>query len=261
MHVENQRGVGLVDADVDDLYDWIDTLPEGRATRQQARSALLAYYRFLGRHDGAPAGELPSIRKKPGLPRPVDTNEYLGLVDVAVEMGGAHEVIVLMLAYTGCRISELRLARWDQIDLGTAKPGWRIRGKGSNRSGPKDRLVPLNAALVPVLRRWRGVCGSGRWLFPSDRSASGVLSDPTVRRHLYEVNERAGGDHVVPHRLRHTAATEWLERGADIRVVQELLGHADLSTTQVYTKVSDRKMREAVELIPAPRRQSVEATG
>jgi len=248
--VEETFGIELADGAPEQLHAWWSEHGHlSVETQNQARNALIAYYRSRGDRLGGAALELPHLPKPTRLPRPVATEVYLALIDAARDLAGMHEVVVLMLCYSGCRITELRTAQWDCIDLSSAS--WRIVGKGSRRRGPKERIVDLHESLVPVLRRWQLACGSRRWLFPSERSASGILSDPTLRRYVYETSEHAADMRVVPHRFRHTVATELLERGVDVRVVQEILGHADLSSTQLYTKVSRGRLAEAIGRLPA----------
>jgi len=111
--------------------------------------------------------------------------------------------------------------------------------------------VPVNAHLYAALIAWRAECGSADWLFPSTRSATGYLSRCTLARRLEEICEVAAVERVTPHRVRHSVATIALDRTNDLRAVQELLGHASLATTQIYTKVSARRMRVAADVLTA----------
>ncbi len=126
-----------------------------------------------------------------------------------------------------------------------------VRGKGG-----KERLAPLNGAARAAIRAWlevrarhlpRGVKESP-WLFPS-RGKAGRLTPRRFAQLLDEAARAAGVDpaKVSPHVLRHAFATHLLEGGADLRVVQTLLGHADIATTQIYTHVAEGRLREVVE--------------
>ena len=123
-----------------------------------------------------------------------------------------------------------------------------IKGKGG-----RERLVPLSPLAVEAIRRFRGLVAQSargndsQWLFPAD-SDSGHLTRQAFARDLKLVAALAGidGRRVSPHVLRHAFASHLLQTGADLRVVQELLGHADISTTQIYTHVLDERMRAMV---------------
>lgn len=247
-----QVGVDLVDATIDDLHLWWSTLTDSTSTRNQARMALIAFYRAQGHRHGEPADELPALPKTQGLPRNFTADEYSRLITASHKLGGRHAVVGLLLCYTGCRITELRTARWEQFVLDDEVGEWRIEGKGSRRRGPKVRVVPLHPAVVPALRSWR-LETSGAWLFPSSQlTIPGPISDPWLRTIVREIADVAGVEECTPHRFRHTVATTVLtESPEDLRGLQELLGHADLSTTQIYTKVLPGRLRGLVGALPS----------
>ena len=149
-----------------------------------------------------------------------------------------------LLYATGLRVSELV-----SLPRSAARSRERfliVRGKGG-----KERLVPVTAAAREVARDYLELLeskgGTGPWLFPSD-GASGHLTRQVFARDLKEVAGLAGlrGDKVSPHVLRHAFASHLLQNGADLRVVQELLGHSDISTTQIYTHVLDERLKNMV---------------
>jgi integrase/recombinase XerD len=122
-----------------------------------------------------------------------------------------------------------------------------VRGKGG-----KERLVPLTEAARDLARSYLALlekagAGAGPWLFPAD-SESGHLTRQAVARDLKSTAAAAGlrSDRVSPHVLRHAFASHLLQNGADLRVVQELLGHSDISTTQIYTHVLDERLKSMV---------------
>ena len=122
-----------------------------------------------------------------------------------------------------------------------------MRGKGD-----KERLVPLNEAARLAARAWLEALneagqGGTRWLFPSD-GESGHLTRQAFGRELKALGGAAGlpGAPLSPHVLRHAFASHLLQNGADLRVVQELLGHADIATTQIYTHVLDERLKSMV---------------
>jgi integrase/recombinase XerD len=124
-----------------------------------------------------------------------------------------------------------------------AQPFLIVRGKGN-----KERMVPLHKAAVEVLQAYLAVRkGDSRWLFPS-RGSEGYLTRQRFAQLLKELAVKAGLDpqKISPHTLRHSFASHLLAGGADLRVIQELLGHVDISTTQIYTKVEQDKLMKLV---------------
>lgn len=242
------RGSSLAQANEHDLNEWWSTLPLSASSRNGARHALRAWYRHRGKRDGGPAAGIERIPAPLSLPRPLPADEFDLLTRAAQALGGVHELFITLLASTGCRIGEAQRARWHQFELGD-QPVWYIEGKGARRRGPKVRQVPVNDSLSVVLARWRTESRSPDWLFPSERSARGYQHQSTLRRRLTEVCEAAGVDRATAHRWRHTVATVGLERTGDLRGVQELLGHASLATTQVYTKVQPGRLRGIVDCL------------
>jgi integrase/recombinase XerD len=156
-------------------------------------------------------------------------------------------VALLELLYaTGLRVSELVSLPAEAGRAG--RPFIAVKGKGG-----RERLVPINDAALETLERYRAAMKAGklpesRWLFPAD-SASGHLTRQAFARDLKDVARAAGLDarKISPHVLRHAFATHLLSGGADLRSLQTLLGHADISTTQIYTHVLEDRMRELVE--------------
>ena len=151
-----------------------------------------------------------------------------------------------VLYATGLRVSEL--CGLDLNDVDPVRQTVRTLGKGS-----KERTVPIGAPALAALDRWISV-GRGQWVTAESNQAiflgrRGKRLDPrTARRAVTAATEAISGlPHMTPHGLRHTAATHVLEGGADLRIVQELLGHATLATTQLYTHVSMERLRSVYE--------------
>lgn len=233
-----------------ELRNWWTTLPPSSSSRNGARHALIAWYRFRGHRDGGPARFIDRIPSPQTLPRPVTETDYLALLEVGGQMGGVWSPLVGLLTLTGCRVGEAAGARWSQFDFHEAT--WRIEGKGSRRRGPKVRVVPLHAELMVVLLRWRGESLSPDWVFPSDRSASGHLTTGTLQDRLTEACQEAGIPRATCHRWRHTVATLGLRRTGDLRGIQTLLGHASLATTQIYTQLDVTELRALVGSLGSP---------
>ena len=150
-----------------------------------------------------------------------------------------------LLYATGLRVSELVA-----LPRSAAKTRDRflvVRGKGA-----KERLVPLTEAAREAARAYLALLeerrrGAGPWLFPAD-SESGHLTRQAFARDLKSLAAAASlrADRISPHVLRHAFASHLLQNGADLRVVQELLGHSDISTTQIYTHVLDERLKSMV---------------
>jgi integrase/recombinase XerC len=221
-------------------------------------AALRALFRFLVR-EGACAGDptrgLPTPRARRGLPRPLAVDDC----EVLMEAPGAPEgrpplrelrdrALVETLYGAGLRVGELAALRVRDLDLHRRE--LRVLGKGG-----RERVIPLPAAAVRALdaylaqRRRPGLFAEP--LFASLRASRGALrplGPRDVRRVLERRARRIGlQERVHPHRLRHSYATHLLDMGAGLREIQELLGHASLSTTQRYTAVSAERLLEVYD--------------
>ena len=229
-------------------------LAEGGAASSAARrlAALRTFYRWMA-NEGLvsvdPTLALEGVRVPAGVPKPLsadDTDLLLAAV-VGDDAEAVRDRALLEFLYaTGARVSEVCGLDMDDLDLVGSVV--RLFGKGS-----KERVVPVGSVAVAALRTWledgRRQLTPDRWRSGSDRNA--VFLTNTGRRLnrqkawdiVRSAGRRAGlGDDLSPHVLRHTCATHMLEHGADLRIVQEMLGHASISTTQVYTKVSGERL-------------------
>ena len=230
-------------------------MASGRSPRSVARSVacIRGLYRFLvtdGRLAANPADELRAPRSWPDLPRCLSTDDVDRLIeqpDPETPIGLRDRALIEVLYASGLRVSELVSLRLG--DLRLAAGCLTCVGKGS-----KERLVPVGAVAV----RWvREYCASARprllrgrasaWLFVNARGG-GRLSRVGCWKLLKKYALHAGlPREVSPHVLRHSFATHLLERGADLRSIQTLLGHADLSTTQIYTHVLEARLKAVYE--------------
>jgi integrase/recombinase XerD len=273
--LEYCRRAGLDPANAvgDDVTDFLAGLREGRPPASKALApssvarmlvALRSLYKFLVREDyldADPTGRIGSPKQPKSLPKAIRLDEVESLLGGPAEdlLGRRDRAILETLYGAGLRISELVGLDVDDVDLDASAVLVRA-GKGS-----KSRRVPLGSMAKmavgayttqsrPVLvTRARGAGGRSA-LFLNARG--GRLSRQGCWKILKAYARRAAlGDKVSPHTLRHSFATHMLDAGADIRVVQELLGHASLATTQVYTLVSDSRLRE-VYLTSHPRARS-----
>lgn len=225
-----------------------------RRTLRNHVSGLNAFYRYL-RERGLVRANPFSGLSLPKLDRPLPKFLTEGQMDALLEAparlwrkGAAGEFeafrdsVVLELLYGGgLRVSELCRLRHGDIDTRAAVA--RVRGKGG-----KTRLCPLGAVALAGLRTWSerfGLEASGDAPVVRDRKGR-PLQPRQIQRRLKRCLAEAGLPmDMTPHKIRHAYATHMLDRGADLRAVQELLGHANLATTQVYTHVSVARLREA----------------
>ncbi|MEM8787838.1 MAG: tyrosine recombinase XerC [Pseudomonadota bacterium] len=207
----------------------------------RALSAVKAFYRWLDQAEGIAAPAVSATRaprRKPRLPRPVSQDGAAALLDLATQLHdepwrNARDAAVLTLLYgAGLRISEALSLRGRDHPLGEAL---RITGKGG-----KERLVPVLPAIRDAVAAYAAACphplAADAALFRGLRG--GPLNPRQVRASMIQMRQMLGlPECASPHALRHSFATHLLERGADLRTIQELLGHASLSTTQGYTAV------------------------
>jgi integrase/recombinase XerD len=231
----------------------------GKAPSSVARAmvAVRALHRFLADeeltdHDPAAEVELPRVPK--GLPKAlseIDVEMLLGAVAGDEAIARRDRAILEVLYGTGLRISELVGLSLSDIDLEAGL--LRAFGKGG-----KERVVPLGRMATAALGQWLSIGGreelAGRSRRRDDANAvflnarGGRLSRQGAWGVVRKYGDLVGlGDRLTPHVLRHSCATHMLDHGADIRAVQELLGHASISTTQVYTMVSTERLRVVYE--------------
>jgi integrase/recombinase XerD len=258
------KGSGVASASTDGVRAYLATLVKrGMAANSSARklSAIRQLHRFLyaeGKRKDDPAAVLEGPRRGRALPKVLSIEEVSRLFEAArdaVKKASEHRaeylralrlVCLLEALYaTGLRVSELIAlpAAAARAEGGTIT----VRGKGG-----KERLVPLGQAAQKAMRDYRKLLvetkiGETRWLFPSFGD-SGHITRQHVGRELKELASAAGIDprKMSPHVLRHAFASHLLANGADLRVVQALLGHADVSTTQIYTHLLDERLKSLV---------------
>ena len=232
-----------------------------RTTQGRALSALRTFFRWamrVGEAAGDPAAAVRTPKAPKRLPRHLRPGEVEELLEAASgdEPAASRDRALLELLYaTGLRVAELVALDWSDVDL----KGRVLRALGK---GGKERMVPFGRPAAEALRVWRERRASlpdpeGVALFVNLRG--GRLTDRSVRRIVDDrVAATAAARGVHPHTLRHTFATHLLERGADLRAIQELLGHASLATTQRYTHV-DLERLQSVYRESHPRARKGEA--
>ena len=202
--------------------------------------ALRAYFRFEGYDEEAEKLKPPKVPRS--LPKALTREEVKRLLSVIPPTRKRDRLIVLLLYGAGLRVSELVNLKKSEVDL---ERGIIVVRGGK---GAKDRVVPIPEFLVEEIRSYLETrSDSSEYLLVEERRKNkDRLSTKTVWYLLKKYGRRAGVE-VTPHRLRHSFATHMLERGVDIRAIQELLGHSNLSTTQIYTKVTVEHLKKAQE--------------
>ncbi|MFN7011548.1 MAG: site-specific tyrosine recombinase XerD [Allorhizobium sp.] len=260
----NQRKVSLGAADSRDLAAYLgDLARRGFQPTSQARrlSSMRQFYKFLyaeGLRTDDPTAILDSPKKARPLPKFLSVEEVgrlLTLAEDEANLAGPGQpgrlrllALIELLYATGMRVSEL-VALPARV-LAEEGRFLMVRGKGN-----KERLVPLSRTAIAALTRYGAMALAERrdkepspFLFPA-ASKEGHLPRQVFARELKDLAIRAGlpAAGVSPHVLRHAFASHLLANGADLRVVQELLGHSDISTTQIYTHVLDERLRELVQ--------------
>jgi len=262
--VMQTRGVNLAEAKTEDVRHVLDGMSnEGFAATSQARrlSALRQFFRFLyseGFRQDDPTGVIDAPKKQKPLPKIMSVENVGRLLDRAdLEAREAPEpaerikalrlhALLETLYATGLRVSELVT-----LPVSVARTDHRfliVRGKGS-----KERMVPLSQKAREALQNFLSLRNSlpgyddNPWLFPAF-SESGHLARQVFARELKGLAARTGlsSASISPHVLRHAFASHLLQNGADLRTVQQLLGHSDISTTQIYTHVLEERLHKLV---------------
>jgi integrase/recombinase XerD len=258
------KKVSPVTAGSRDLSAYLSDLGrKGFAPSSQARrlSAMRQFYKFLyaeGLRADDPTSTLDSPKKRRTLPKTMSEDAVTRLLEQAAreadDPSPGQYVRLRMLALlellyaTGMRVSEL--VSLPARVLGQEGRFLIIRGKGN-----KERLVPLSKSAIDVLQRYGQArqaelaeAGDNPWLFPSP-GKDGYLPRQVFARDLKAIAARAGlrAAAISPHVMRHAFASHLLQHGADLRIVQELLGHSDISTTQIYTHVLEERLRQLVQ--------------
>ena len=218
-----------------------------RRTIARKISALRSFYKYLVREnvlEYSPLNKVHSPKLDKKLPTFLDEIEITELLELPDNkpLGLRDRAVLEMLYATGCRVSELVGLTLERVDLGNRFV--MLLGKGN-----KERIVPIGHSCSEAMQRYYAVRlelmtkyqKSHEFIFIN--SHGGALTDRSVRRILEKyINMLAMHKHVSPHTIRHTFATHLLEHGADLRSVQELLGHANLSTTQIYTHITNERI-------------------
>jgi integrase/recombinase XerC len=224
-----------------------------RATTARKLATLRSFYKFCVRRGyigTSPVAAIRTPKQERRLPKCLEVEEVQRLLEapnVATVLGARDRAMLETMYSTGIRVSELVALRIEDVDfMGEAL---QVRGKGK-----KERLTPIAPTALAAIRRYLEMRksdtkweGSNRELLFVNKHGQ-ALSTRSVRRKLDKYLRECGLDPAIsPHTLRHSFATHMLNNGADLRSVQELLGHQSLSTTQVYTHLTTTRMKESYE--------------
>jgi integrase/recombinase XerD len=244
------RGKDLSGFTRDDIVDFLDGMRgRGMAVTSICRvlSSVRAFSRYLilcGVCDEDPAENLPTPRRWHTLPKALSQDQVRGLMEARGRQGGLslRDYAMLELLYSsGLRVSELIMLKVSDVNF---EAGYlRVTGKGS-----KERVVPTHSRAIETIRRYMNELRplllkkrQSDYLFVTARGKH--MSRQRFWQALKSFGRVAGVD-ISPHMIRHSFATHMLEGGADLRSLQKMLGHSDISTTQVYTKVTMDKARK-----------------
>jgi integrase/recombinase XerC len=247
------QGIALIKANHLHLRGYLASIADTHAASSRARrlAGIKSFYKFLTRRqriEASPARRVKTPKLPQRLPRGVGVDEAVALLNAPDEkrvLGARDRAILEVLYGAGLRISELCGLSLHDVDL--AAGTLRVLGKGN-----KERIVPLHGEAIAALEKWYAVRGA---LLEGKRKQKapeavflnfrgGRLTPRSIARHLDTYGIKAGVQrNLSPHQLRHAFATHLLAGGADVRSIQELLGHASLSTTQRYTHVGFEQLQ------------------
>jgi integrase/recombinase XerD len=247
-----KNGFELISLTRRDLREWLIDLGGEKLSENSKRrlvSSVRGFYKFLmfeGHITTNPAEDLVSPQKGQYLPRFLNKAEIEQLLmapDTSTEYGLRDRAILELMYASGLRVSEAASLRIGDVDL----DGGIVTTTGK---GSKTRRIPVGASAVEwlrtylVLRRKKEITGSDR-LFTN--SAGGPIDRQTIYLAIVRYAEKCGFEGVSPHTLRHSFATHLIQNSADIRSVQQMLGHVDISTTQIYTHMTSTQLKKNYE--------------
>ena len=240
----------LLLVDKKDIEKYVRSLNKSSKTISHVISSLKSFYNYymrMGNIKSNPTDEIdrPKIEKK--IPEFLTLEEVSSLLNFEVnnEFEARNKAILELLYSSGLRISELTSLELSNIDLDECLV--RVMGKGS-----KERIVPLGDYAIDALKEYiyfyRPMLNKNNSSYVFLNNRGGVLSRQFIFKVIKEECIKKGiRKNVSPHTLRHTFATHLLKNGADLRIIQELLGHENLSTTQIYTHLTNDKLKHDYE--------------
>jgi len=249
----------VVDLEFKVLQGYADFLsPLKISSRQRKMTALRQFCKFLVREGGCledPTEGFAALKKMKSLPKVVSEGDVTSLLSIVNQLTDPHGIrmnaLLSVLYSTGMRVSELVSLPFSASPFRNETHDRYLRFFGKGR---KERVCPLTSSALDALKAYLGVRNhfvssqaGEKWLFPSD-SRVGHLTRQGFAKQLKKMAVVAGlpPETLSPHTLRHAFATHLLRRGADLRSLQKLLGHAHITTTEIYTHVNDTEMRDTL---------------
>jgi integrase/recombinase XerC len=252
---ESLRGKAMQDVTYLDIRSFLAALKEksySKSTMARKLACIRSFFKYMLRENALkanPAADIATPKRDKRLPQFLDTEEVTHLLEAPARdtwEGKRDNAILETLYSSGLRVSELVGLNHDDIDFFSALV--RVRGKGK-----KERILPVGPEALKAIREYldhrppRDKDQGLKKPLYLNRSG-GRLTDRSIRRMILKYARRiALKKGVSPHMLRHSFATHMLDRGADLRSVQELLGHENLSTTQIYTHVTTKRLKDAYD--------------
>ncbi len=247
---EGKELSGLTYLDIRSFLAFLKTREYSKSSISRKLACLRSFFKFLVRENilaQNPTAGIATPKKEKRLPSFMNPDEITKLLDSPAKNSWEEKrdkAILEMLYSSGLRVSELAGLNHDDLDFFQGLV--RVRGKGK-----KERIVPVGQTALNSLRAYgdmkapRETANAIKKPLFISRIGS-RLTDRSVRRMILKYVKRTGlGKEISPHTFRHSFATHMLDRGADLRSVQELLGHANLSTTQIYTHVTTQRLKDA----------------
>jgi integrase/recombinase XerD len=244
-----KNGFELKNLSRQDLREWLIDLASEKLSQNSKRrliSSIRGFFKFLmfeGHVDASPAEDLVAPQTGVYLPRFLNQSEIetlLATPDVETESGLRDKAILELMYSSGLRVSEAVGVRVRDIDLEAGIVT--TTGKGS-----KTRRVPVGSSAVDWLRKYLAIRRQHKSLAVDNLFVTPYgrpLNRQAIHALIVKYAEKCGFDGVTPHTLRHSFATHLVQNNADIRSVQQMLGHADISTTQIYTHITDKQLKE-----------------
>lgn len=250
--LENKKWEEIQYLDIRSFLAALKNKSYSKNTISRKLACIRSFFKYLVRENrlkANPALDIATPKREKRLPHFLDLEEVSLLLETPLKTSweGKRDRAILETLYTsGLRVSELTGLNHDDVDFFSGLV--RVRGKGK-----KERIVPLGEIALKVIQEYLqqrpprdGNYGLKKPLYLN--RSGGRLTDRSIRRMILKYARRAAiKKEVSPHMLRHSFATHMLDRGADLRSVQELLGHENLSTTQIYTHVTTKRLKEAYD--------------
>lgn len=242
--IEKRLGEGFDVAEITEEHcsnyiTYLSKSGKGETTLNRHMSALRKFFLYMKkkkRITSLPTAELENVKPPKRIPKPVPSDDIMKLIESAPTRV---RVMLEIMWGAGLRRAELVSLRTASFDF--TKKTVRALGKGN-----KERIVPINDFIIATVQMYLQTLPKGTtWLFPSDKVKGYHLSVRRVNELIDEACERAGVEKTTPHKFRASFATDLLEGGADIRIIQEMMGHANMSTTQLYLSATNVRAQKA----------------